>query len=311
MAIIPLPCYNPLMREHGDGDLRYFTYDSFEEQTGVVNIVSTRLGGVSPAPYATLNLGFAAGDRVEAVLENRAILCRANGVDPRSLTTAKQVHETRVAVITDAERGRGAQSYETGIPMTDAMITNVPGIPLMILVADCVAVSFFDPVRRAVGVAHASWRGTLGRIAEKTAAAMRDAFGSNPADLCAGIGPSIGPCCYEVRSDVIDPFYEEFPDEARTFFSAVREPGAARAGGEAGRQRGAEGQLGKRAPSSVRQSTHLDLWAANHTQLRRAGIAEHNIETANLCTACRTELFYSYRKEKKTGRFGGLIMLTT
>ena len=269
------------MRRHQSGDVVWLSHDLFYRRRGVTNVVSTRLGGVSRKRYHALNLGLRVGDDEVAVLENRAILCRAAAIDPLAVVTARQVHGTRVAVVTAAERGRGAVSSAESIPATDALVTGDADVPLMIITADCVAVSLYDPRRHAAGIAHASWRGTLGRIAQKTIRVMEERFGTDPAHLLAAIGPSIGPCCYEVGSDVVEPFREEFPGEARSILASPR--------------------TGK---------YHLDLWTANELQLLEAGVAPSNLERADLCTGCRTDLFYSYRKEKKkTGHMGTILML--
>lgn len=269
------------MNVHTRGDLTWLSYELFDRKRPVTNVVSTRLGGVSRKQYHALNLGLKAGDSEIAVLENRAILCRAAAIDPLAIVTANQVHGNHVAVVGAGDRGRGACSYRESVPGTDALVTNSPGVPLMIIIADCVSVSLYDPAAHAAGVAHASWRGTLKRIVQATIRTMKERYDSDPGRMIAAIGPSIGPCCYEVRDDVIEPFREEFPAAAPAIFSSPR--------------------AGK---------THLDLWTANRLQLLEAGIRGENIDHAGLCTACRTDLFYSYRREKKrTGRMGNIVML--
>lgn len=263
-------------------DLSWITFDIFDNYPAVSHAVSTRLGGISRKQYHSLNLGLNAGDDEIAVMENRSSLCGTLKMNPLDIVTANQVHGTHVSIVTDNERGRGACNYHESIRNTDALVTNTPGIPLMILTADCVAVLLYDPVKNAVGVAHSSWRGTLGRISQEMVRVMKQSFGSLPENMIAGIAPSIGPCCYEVREDVIDPFRNEFPDEEDRIFRVLR-----------------KGKL------------HLDLWTANQLQLIEAGVQAENIELAGLCTACRTDLFYSYRKErKKTGRIGNIVMIT-
>ena len=132
---------------------------------------------------------------------NRSLLTAITGCQPDALTFGGQVHKTHVVVVDDTNAGGGFED-------TDAMITDQPDVPLVILVADCVVVGLYDPVRRAAGIAHAGWRGTLGSIAQKTLSAMQATFGTNPRDVVAAIGPSIGPCCYEVGAEVVDAFYE-------------------------------------------------------------------------------------------------------
>jgi YfiH family protein len=161
------------------------------------------------------------------------------------------------------------------------MITNTSGVALLSLVADCAAISFFDPRRKGIGLGHGGWRGTVGGIARKVVQKMNETFDCNPADILVGISPSIGPCCYEVREDVVQAFQQAFPEQAHTFF--VHLPDG---------------------------SIHLDVWTALKWQLLASGIQPDHMEFADICTACHTDVFYSHRAEKgKTGRFGGLIVL--
>jgi len=165
----------------------------------VTAVVSTRHGGVSTGPYDSLNLGDHVGDDPSAVAENRRRLAKALGVD--RLTFADQRHTDRVAVVTPELAGRGHDGVadaSAAFPATDAMITNLPGAALAIMVADCAPVVLFDPVRKAVGVAHSGRAGTLFGVVPKTVGAMTAAFGSAPGDLLIGIGPAIGAASYEI-----------------------------------------------------------------------------------------------------------------
>jgi YfiH family protein len=165
------------------------------------------------------------------------------------------------------------------VQATDALITDVPGVPLMLRFADCVPIWFYDPVRRAIGLAHAGWRGTVAGVGRATVAEMGKAFGSRPEDVIACIGPSVGPCCYEVGKDVAYAVGEAFP--------------------------GVEGQL---LSPRANGSWHLDLWAANRHQLAACGVVY--IEVAGICTACHTDEWFSHRAEQgRTGRIGALIGL--
>jgi YfiH family protein len=253
----------------------------FKDQPGVVHIVTTRTGGVSRGACASLNLGFRPHDEPEAVRENRARVCRAIGADPAALTCGEQVHGSRVALVFEKDKGRGALDPSTRIPSSDAMITDLPDIPLLILIADCAAVGMYDPANRAIGIAHAGWRGTAAGIAAETVSAMSQTFGSKPGDLHAAVSPAIGRCCYRVGADVVSAFRRFFGEPADRFFTLNKEGG-----------------------------THLDLEQAIAYQLTNMGVKRENIETAGLCTACHTDLFYSYRGEGSgTGRFGSVMML--
>ncbi len=264
-----------------DGEVRPYTYRQFSPYRNVVHKVSTRAGGVSEKPFHSLNLGFHVDDDPEAVLENRARFCKTIDAAPQSLTTAEQVHGSHVAVVEETDKGCGALDASTRLPRTDAMITKIPNIPLMVLIADCVSIGLYDHRQRAVGIVHAGWRGTADGIVRKTIEKMNEVFGSRPSEIIAGISPSIGPCCYEVGEDVIDAFHDAFPEAGEYFL---------------------ENRKGNKA--------HLSLWRANVWQLVDAGVKNSNIETAELCTSCNPEAYYSHRAERgKTGRFGALIML--
>jgi YfiH family protein len=277
------------MNKHRFGPLEFYSYDAFADHDAVSCVVTTRVGGLSTGEFAMFNLGLSCGDDPGAVIDNRAQLGSLTGAFPDLLTFGRQVHGTRIAVVTGDLIGSGAFDREASIPDTDAMITDIPDVPLVVLVADCASVSLYDPVRGAIGLAHAGWRGTAAGIAGATVAKMTEAFGSDPADMIAGIGPSIGPCCYEVGRDVIDRFSDDLADIAPIVL-----------GGTA---------VGAAGHSDV-DKAQLDLWQANQLQLVATGIPEGRVEVAGLCTSCHTEMFYSHRAENgRTGRFAALVML--
>jgi len=274
------------MTERVCDSLAIRTYGLFDEYRGVTHAITTRKGGVSAAPYATLNLGLHVGDDEDTVLRNRSLLSAITGCEPDALTFGAQVHDANIAVVDASNAGGGFED-------TDALITDAPDIPLCVLVADCVVVGLYDPVRNTVGIAHAGWRGTLASIAQKTVDAMRATFGSHPRDIIASISPSIGPCCYEVGPDVVDAFYAGHDDIAPEVFS---DPDMASAGSFAG---------------GVNEDRKmLDLWKANELILEQAGVLPSHIETAGICTACDTDTWFSHRAEKgRTGRFAGILQL--
>lgn len=246
---------------------------------GIKHGISTRLGGLSRPPFASLNLGARTDDDPAVVRHNRESFCQAVGVDFARVTCARQVHGDKIFVVGEADAGRGATGYDTAIADTDALITDRPGLPLMLFFADCVPVLIADPVRRVVAVSHAGWKGTVARIAAKTVLAMRQNFGSDPADCHVAIGPSIGPCDYEVDEPVIDILRQEF--------SNWRELVIPRGG-----------------------RWLLDLWQTNRHQLEEIGVRREFIEVSGVCTACNTAMFYSHRAEHgTTGRFGAVISL--
>lgn len=237
---------------------------------GLRHAVLTRIGGVSRPPYATLNLGHTVGDDLEAVDENHRRALGALGLRPGQTVSPHQVHGARVGVVGRAHLG-------TVLPETDALVTDVPGVPLLMRFGDCAPVLLLDPVRRVIGVAHAGWRGVVNGSVPATVRTMVKRMGCAPADLWAGIGPTIGPCCYEVGPEVV------------TAVEAACPPGT-------------------EAAHRVNGRVHLDLPGAVQAQLRAAGVEQ--IENAALCTACHVDEFFSHRAELgHTGRFGVLMEL--
>jgi hypothetical protein len=258
-----------MIREHLDGVILY-RFAGLRGAEGLVHAVLTRIGGVSQAPYATLNLGHTVGDDLAAVGENHRRALGPLGLEPGEVVSPYQVHGARVGVVAHAHRG-------TVQPATDALATGVPAVPLLMRFADCAPVLFFDSVRRVVGMAHAGWRGVAGGAIGATVRAMAEQLGSQPADLWAGVGPTIGPCCYAVGREVVAAVQAACPPGA----DVVRR---------------------------VDGATHLDLPAAVQAQLRAAGV--ERVEDAGLCTACRVDEFFSHRAEHgRTGRFGVVLGL--
>lgn len=253
------------------GDLTCFTPGSMGEISGLWAAVSTRHGGVSPAPFHALNLGASVGDEPANVEENLTRLHQALGLDRSGTVDARQAQGGNVGLVTESERG-------TRVSEVDALITDRPGVSLMLRFADCVPVLFYDPVHRAIGIAHAGWRGTVAKVAANTVGAMADTFGSEASSLLAFLGPSIGPCCYQVGSEVCGQVEGAFPKPGDLIL----------------RRNG---------------STYLDLWAANVRLLREAGVDK--IEVAAMCTADNSSDFYSWRGEHaRTGRFAAMIGLS-
>ncbi|MBI3978500.1 MAG: peptidoglycan editing factor PgeF [Chloroflexi bacterium] len=251
-----------------------FQFDHLASFPGLRCAVFTRLGGVSAAPQHWLNLSFRADRDSAAVQENRRRAAAALGLAVEQIVIAQQVHGTTVTRVHRSDAGRGALDPATALPASDALITDAVGPALALLVADCAPVVLWDPVRQALGIAHAGWRGAVARVAQRTVEAMAVQIGSRPGDLRAGIGPCIGPCCYEVDEPVLAPLRASFPE-----WPALVRPGP--------------------------RGTHLDIPATVRRQLRDAGLNESNIQDSGLCTACRTDLFYSHRAEEgRTGRFG-------
>lgn len=256
---------------------------------GLVAGFTGRGGGVGRAPYDSLNCAFHVGDDPGTVLRNREIVARSLGFRPEDWTCGEQTHGTEVAVVTAKDRGRGSLERESAFQATDGLLTDVPGVLLASFYADCVPLFFFDPVRRAVGLAHAGWKGTVGGIAAVMVRRMKETYGSDPADLKAAIGPSIGVCCYEVDEAVMD--------RAKPVLAELRDVG--------------EGAEPLSRPSAGRPGrTMLNLKETNRRIMIKAGILPIHIECTTWCTSCHPELFFSYRKENGlTGRMTSFIGL--
>jgi polyphenol oxidase len=251
--------------------VRYFTFASFP-QDKIAHAVLTRQGGISPDPWASLNVGGTVGDDRPRVIENRLRSFRALGRDPHSMFDVWQVHSADVVLATAPHDFRPPEFK------ADAIITNNPAVTLFMRFADCTPILLFDPVKSAIGLVHAGWLGTVRQVASEAVRAMTAAFGSRPRDIKAGIGPSIGPDHYEIGPDVTSKVQHAFQtDVEKVLFNQ-----------------------GERI--------HFDLWQANKLLLNREGVEQ--VEVAGLCTACHPQDWYSHRAQKgKTGRFGALIGL--
>jgi YfiH family protein len=258
------------MRRVCDDSIVLYHFEGLNDAKELVHAILTRIGGVSQGPYATLNLGHTVGDDLAAVKENHRRALGALGLEPGQVVSPSQVHGAHAEVV-------GREHLGTIQSETDALVTATPGVPLMMRFGDCTPLMLFDPVRRVVGMAHAGWRGVAAGIVEATIRTMTERLGCDPGDVWAGIGPTIGPCCYEVGPDVAAEIEAASPPGARV----VRRD---------------NGRI------------HADLPAAVSAQLRAAGVEQ--IEDAGLCTACRVDEFFSHRAEHgRTGRFGTVIGL--
>lgn len=264
--------------EHKDKNIWQGKFSIFPEDL-IIHAISTRLGGVSKKPYASLNLAFHVGDDINAVRDNRQIFAHSLFLNAKDIVSPKQAHGTNVLRVTAVHRGLGAKDYESAIENTDALITNEANVPLLLCFADCTPILFADPKNKAVGIAHAGWKGTAGKIAQKTLAAMKENFGTSPKECLVGIGPSISKEVYEVGEDVAKIFQSElsYSDKFLT---------------------------------KTNDKYKLDLWEANRQILLEAGVKAENIDVAGACTYGENSWYYSYRKENgTTGRIGAIIAL--
>lgn len=266
---------------------------------------STRVGGVSEAQGTAgrergknekaLNLGFTEWDQRERVNENRKRFFQALRAEKMRVVSLRQSHSDIVHRIDEPEEGQVLQG--------DALITQTRGVLLTVQTADCVPILLADTKKRAVAAIHSGWRGTARRIAEKTLGRMQMEFGTQPEDVIAAIGPGIGQCCYEVGEDVAKEFHAQFP-EAREWFEG---PFDSLASGE--NDPNWLPWLTMRPPGHAPPSprVHLDLIAANRWILAHAGVPAKRILSSSFCTSCRSDLFFSYRREKTTGRMMAAI----
>ncbi|MBI5351586.1 MAG: peptidoglycan editing factor PgeF [Chloroflexi bacterium] len=258
------------MSFHEQNGLRYYRFEKFS--SAVRQAVFTRRGGVSHAPWQSLNLGGSVGDDPAHVVENRIRVFHAMGCDPASIHDVWLVHGTDI-VYADEPRPLEQPSVRADIIFTDN-----PRVTLFMRFGDCVPILFHDPQKKAIGIAHAGWMGTVRGVVKAAVEGMQARYGCKPENIVAGIGPSIGVDHYEVGEEVISQFQEKFRQDADQMLQ-VRNG-----------------------------STYLNLWAANAIQLKNAGVEQ--IEISGVCTACHLDDWFSHRAEKgKTGRFGALMAL--
>ncbi|MBQ8800302.1 MAG: peptidoglycan editing factor PgeF [Lachnospiraceae bacterium] len=258
----------------------FLYFKRLAEHKAVKHGCSTRVGGVSVGSFSSMNLGFGRGDADETVLENYDRICNAIGVAKEQAVLPDQVHDTVVRKATKADCGKGI-SRPRDYECVDAQITNEPGVALVVFGADCVPVFFYDPVAKAIGTAHAGWRGTIGRIAEKTVQAMEKEFGSKRSNIEAYIGVSICGDCYTVGGEVAERFMKEFPEATR------------------------------QTPKQEKDGTcQLDLWQVNRIILEQAGITPEHIVIGGVCTKCHSDVLYSHRVHgNDRGSLAGVLML--
>ena len=243
--------------------LEFYRFPGLAALPGVVHGVFTRRGGVSPPPFAGLNLSYTVGDDPRKVTENRRRVAQALGVT--ELVGARQVHGKGEAVIREGLEAGGAPR------LADILLTARPGVGLLIKQADSQAVLFYDPERHVAANTHCGWRGQVQGVLTETVRRLQFHFGSRPEALHAAIGPGLGPCCAEFRN-----FRQEFPPALWSY--------------------------------QVRPN-YFDLWQMSVDELLAAGLRPEHLEVARLCTRCQEGEFFSYRRDRITGRQGTVIAL--
>jgi polyphenol oxidase len=271
----------------------------------LIHAFSMRQGGVSTPPCAGLNLGFTGSDRRERVEENRRRFFRALGAKDFSIPSLRQIHSSHCFIVSGGNASQpnfefpGGGALAANPPAGDGLITCDPGILLTIRIADCMPILLVDTRRRAVAAVHAGWRGAWARIIEKSVGDLRRAFSSDPGKLLAAVGPSIRACCYEVGQEVVEAFHGKFANSDSFFLPLRTRP-------EAATDRHSILFLSAYPPGHAPDhlpAARLDLVAVARHQLQSAGLKASNILIADYCTACRTDLLFSHRREgPATGR---------
>lgn len=258
-----------MIRREADG-IVYYTFESLDRFGEIVHGVTARHGGVSDGPWSSLNLTKGNGDDPAHVEENLRRAARAFGAQREHLVSPNQRHTTRAARVTAEDRGRIVLE-------TDTLLTDDADVPVLLRYADCTPVLLYDPRHAAFAVIHSGWRGTVAGAVPAAIAALAQEFGTRPEEIVAGVGPSIGPCCYEVGDEVAEAARAAFNDPESLL------------------------------PSNGSGRRHFNLWEANRRWLADAGVGQ--IEVAEICTACHQHDFFSYRGGKgRTGHFGALMM---
>jgi polyphenol oxidase len=271
----PAATASALRRRGGLDVLAWTAFEPFDLDV----LVTTRYGGASSGPYASLNLGLHVEDRPDDVLENRRRVAAALGADPADFVFCQQAHSNQVHVVTAADRGRGTRSQDDAIQGTDALVTADSGVVLTVMVADCVPIVLYDPVAHVLSCVHAGWRGTVARVSEAAVTAMRS-LGARPENIIAAMGPAIPPDRYQVGQDVADAAEQSLGDGLS---QVIRKDGT-----------------GKYL---------FDLWTANRLVLRDAGVSDDHIAVAAIPTGAPGNLFFSDRAERPCGRFAAVARL--
>ncbi len=250
-------------------NVSFLQFPNLEPFTAIHHAIFTRRGGYSQAAFRSLNISFGIGDKHIYVQKNRDLIARC--LQSERLVFIRQVHGNDVLVLKNGGPENDAVLNSKAPRMADAMITDITGLSLVIQVADCQPVLLYDPVRSVVANVHSGWRGNVLNILCSVVKIMERRFGSQAKNIVAGIGPSLGPCCAEFVN-----YRKELPQSFWKYRTG---------------------------------HNHFDFWEISKNQLIEAGVFETNINLSQICTRCNPDLFYSYRGEKFTGRFAGVIGL--
>ena len=275
------------------------TFPLLSECDIVDHLFTTRLGGVSKGVCSSMNLGFHRGDEKEAVEENYRRLAAAMHLKDEDLVCTVQTHTTNIRIVTEADKGKGVV-LPTDYRDVDGMITKEKGIGLVALFADCVPLYFVDPVKKAIGLAHSGWRGTVNRMGEHMVKAMEKEFGSDPKDILTAIGPSICVDCYEVDEVVASRFREEFKADHQ-WIERIREENLYFPHNK---------KWEILNPGKEEGKYQLDLWLTNLIILLKAGIEPEHVAVTDICTCHNSEFLFSHRASAgKRGNLAACLML--
>ena len=257
-----------VMTLNTNGVTPYLTYNSLSKIDFITHAFSIRLGGVSDGEFASMNLAFNRGDSEENVIENYKLICKSAGFEFESLVASAQDHNTFVRAVSSEDKGVGIYKPRD-IQSVDALITNEKGVTLVTYYADCTPLFFVDTEKKAIGLAHAGWRGTVGRIGKKVIEKMTLLYGTEPSNLVCAIGPAISKCCYEVDKPCAENFLALDGLETDKFVY-----------------------------KKSNEKYIVDLLEANRQILVASGVKSENIIVSDLCTACNSDLLWSHRATK-------------
>lgn len=259
-------------------NFEYLKIADFENTGLVKHCFTTRTGGVSQGECTSLNLGFNRNDKKQNVINNYKIVCNALDIDYSKLVLSNQVHGTHIKDITAEDAGKGIIK-QNDLKGTDGLITSDKNVPLVTFYADCVPIFFLDPVQKVIGLVHSGWRGTLKKIGKIMVDKMVNEYDCSTINILCGIGPSIGPCHFEVGEEVYNKFIKTFGESEKLY-------------------------------EKKGEKYYINLWKANEIVLINSGIMRENITIAGECTFCNEKLFFSHRRDKgKTGSLAAVLQL--
>lgn len=267
--------------KYNEGKVPYITFKAFEQDADIVHAFSTRIGGISTNQYSSMNLSYTVGDDEKNVLENFEKFSESIKIPVDNMVYSHQTHTANVMKVGKEHLGMGIKK-ERSFHDVDGLITNEKGVCLVTSYADCVPLFIVDNNKKAIGLSHAGWRGTVCNIAANTVELMEKEFNTNSKDLKVFIGPSICANCYEVSLDVAEKFINKYGINVFNEIVIPKDNGKYK----------------------------LNLWAANKTNFIEAGVLPENIFTTDICTSCNSTLLFSHRasKEQRGGMCGFLML---